>query len=186
MYYIILLKLNYILVKGFLMYKKILIIPLIILLSSCSSNNSPVRNPVTGKESKPGLLSKDGEKGVNLTELFSEKNNSGGIINVNAFLWRASLNILSITPLISTDALGGTIISDWYVNENIKNQRLKVTVFIISQELRSDGFKVKVHIQNFKNNTWSETYTDNELANSIEESILNEARNLRINSLNKK
>ena len=182
MYYIILLKLNYILVKGFLMYKKILIIPLIILLSNCSSNNSPVRNPVTGKESKPGLLSKDGEKGINLTELFSEKNNSGGIINVNAFLWRASLNVLSIAPLISTDALGGTIISDWYINKNIKNQRLKITAFILTQELRSDGIKVKVHIQNFKNNVWSETFTDNDLANKIEESILNEARNLRINS----
>ena len=192
MYYIILLKLNYILVKGFLMYKKILIIPLIILLSNCSkpfgflSNDSPVRNPITGKESKPGLLSKDGKKGVNLTELFSEKNNSAGVININAFLWRASLNVLSIAPLISTDALGGTIISDWYINKNIKNQRLKITAFILTQELRSDGIKVKVHIQNFKNNVWSETFTDNDLANEIEENILNEARNLRINSLNKK
>ena len=174
------------------MYKKILIIPLIILLSNCSkpfgflSNDSPVRNPITGKESKPGLLSKDGKKGVNLTELFSEKNNSAGVININAFLWRASLNVLSIAPLISTDALGGTIISDWYINKNIKNQRLKITAFILTQELRSDGIKVKVHIQNFKNNVWSETFTDNDLANKIEENILNEARNLRINSLNKK
>ena len=116
----------------------------------------------------------------------SGKDNSGGIFNVNAFLWRASLNILSIAPLISTDALGGTIISDWYINKNIKNQRLKITAFILTQELRSDGIKVKVHIQNFKNNVWSETLTDNDLANKIEENILNEARNLRINSLNKK
>ena len=164
------------------MYKKILIIPLIILLSNCSSNNSPVRNPITGKEAKPGLLSKDSEKGINLSELFSEKDNANGIINVNAFLWRASLNILSIAPLLSTDALGGTIISDWYINKNIKNQRLKVTAFILTRELRSDGIKVKVHIQNFKNNVWSETISDNDLASKIEESILNEARNLRINS----
>ena len=86
MYYIILLKLNYILVKGFLMYKKILIVPLIILLSNCSSNNSLVRNPVTGKQSNPGLFSKDGEKGINLTELLSEKNNSGGIIRNFLFM----------------------------------------------------------------------------------------------------
>ena len=164
------------------MYKKILIIPLIILLSNCSSNNSPFRNPVTGEESKPGFLSKDGEKGINLTELFSEKNNSGGIINVNAFLWRASLNILSIAPLISTDALGGTIVSDWYINKNVKNQRLKITAFILTRELRSDGIKVKVHIQTLKNNLWSDTIMDNDLANKIEENILNEARNLRINS----
>jgi hypothetical protein len=164
------------------MYKKFLIAPLIILFSSCSSNNSVVRNPITGEKSNPGLFSKDAEKGVNLSELFLEKDNSSGIINVNAFLWRASLNILSIAPLISTDALGGTIISDWYINKNIKNQRLKITAFILTRELRSDGIKVKVHIQNFKNNVWSETITDSDLANKIEENILNEARNLRIKS----
>ena len=164
------------------MYKKFLIVPLIILFSSCSSNNSVVRNPITGEKSNPGLFSKDAEKGVNLSELFLEKDNSSGIINVNAFLWRASLNILSIAPLISTDALGGTIISDWYINKNVKNQRLKITAFILTRELRSDGIKVKVHIQNFKNNVWSETMTDSVLANKIEENILNEARNLRIKS----
>ena len=164
------------------MYKKFLIVPLIILFSSCSSNNSVVRNPITGEKSNPGLFSKDAEKGVNLSELFLEKDNSSGIINVNAFLWRASLNILSIAPLISTDALGGTIISDWYINKNVKNQRLKITAFILTRELRSDGIKVKVHIQNFKNNVWSETITDSDLANKIEENILNEARNLRIKS----
>ena len=164
------------------MYKKFLIVPLIILFSSCSSNNSVVRNPITGETANPGFFSKDAEKGVNLTELFLEKDNSSGIINVNAFLWRASLNILSIAPLISTDALGGTIISDWYINKNIKDQRLKITAFILTRELRSDGNKVKVHIQNFKNKVWSETITDSDLANKIEENILNEARNLRIKS----
>ena len=134
------------------MYKKILIIPLIILFSNCSSDNSVVPNPITGERSNPGIFSKDADKGTSLSELFSEKDNSTGIINVNAFLWRASLNILSIAPLISTDALGGTIISDWYINKNIKNQRLKITAFILSRELRSDGIKVKVHIQNLKNN----------------------------------
>ena len=164
------------------MYKKILLVPLIILFSSCSNNNSVVQNPITGEKSNPGLFSKDAEKGLNISELLLEKDNSGGIINVNAFLWRASLNILSIAPLISTDALGGTMISDWYINKNIKNQRLKITAFILTRELRSDGIKVKVHIQNFKNNVWSETITDSDLANKIEENILNEARNLRIRS----
>ena len=127
-------------------------------------------------------FSKNAEKGLSLSELLLKNDNSGGIINVNAFLWRASLNILSIAPLISTDALGGTIISDWYINKNIKNQRLKITAFILSRELRSDGIKVMVHIQNLKNNIWSETITDNDLANKIEENILYEARNLRVKS----
>ena len=89
---------------------------------------------------------------------------------------------MSIAPLISTDALGGTIITDWYVNKNIKNQRLKITAYIKTSELRSEGINVKVHIQNFKNNLWSETFTNKDLAVQIENNILNEARNLRINS----
>ena len=48
------------------------------------------------------------------------------------------------------------------------------------------GYSFMIYIQNFKNNNWSETYNDIDLANKIEENILNEARNLRVNSLNSK
>ena len=109
--------------------------------------------------------------------------NESSSVNVNGFLWRATLNILSIAPLISTDALGGTIITDWYTNKNIKDKRIKITAYISTSELRSDGLEVKVHVQNFKENFWSETFLDNKLANQIEVNILNEARNLRVNSL---
>jgi hypothetical protein len=166
------------------MKKHILIFIVTLLLTSCSSVDFFNNDPVEEKKGEPGLFSKDSSKGINLSDILSGKDNEAGNINVNAYLWRASLDILSIAPLISTDALGGTIISDWYVNKNIKNQRLKMTAFIIGSELRSDGIKVKVHIQNFKNNNWSETFTDIDLANKIEENILNKARNLRVNSLN--
>ena len=168
------------------MNKNILIFIVTLLLSSCSTGDFFNADPVEETKGTPGLFSKDSSKGVSLSDALYGENNKAGNINVNAYLWRASLNVLSIAPLISTDALGGTIISDWYVNKDIKNQRLKITAFIIGSELRSDGIKVKVHIQNFKNNNWSETYNDIILANKIEENILNEARNLRVNSLNSK
>ena len=168
------------------MKKNILIFVVTLLLSSCSSSDFFKENPVEETKGEPGLFSKDSSKGISLSDILSGKDNEAGNINVNAYLWRASLDILSIAPLISTDALGGTIISDWYINKDIKNQRLKITAFIIGSELRSDGIKVKVHIQNFKNNNWSETFTDINLANQIEENILNKARNLRVNSLNSK
>ena len=168
------------------MKKNVLIFIVTLLLSSCSSGDFFNVAPVENKKGTPGLFSKDSSKGTSLSDIMSGKNNKAGNINVNAYLWRASLNVLSIAPLISTDALGGTIISDWYVNKDIKNQRLKITAFITGSELRSDGVKVKVHIQNFKNNNWSETYSDINLANQIEKNILNEARNLRLNSLNSK
>ena len=122
-----------------------------IILLGCSNNNSLVSNSITDEKKTPGLFSKDASKGVSLDSIFNPQSSSSeGSANVNAYLWRASLNILSFAPLISTDALGGTIISDWYVNKNNKNQRIKITAFIKTSELRSNGIAVKVHIQNFK------------------------------------
>ena len=155
----------------------------VIVIASCS-NNSVVTNPVSGEKPKPGLFSKDASRGVSLDSILNPQSyeSSAGCANVNAYLWRASLNILSFTPLISTDALGGTIISDWYINKKNKNQRMKITAFIKTAELKSNGIGVKVHIQNFKDGYWSETYTNKDLETKIENNILNEARNLRINS----
>ena len=160
------------------MINKIIFMCILIFISACSSNNETVMNT---KKAEPGLFSKDASAGINITDLLGPRSNESSI-NVNGYLWRASLDVLSIAPLISTDALGGTIITDWYINKNIKNKRLKITAYIRTSELRSDGIKVKVHVQKLINNVWSDTETDNDLALKIENSILNEARNLRLNA----
>ena len=101
-----------------------------IVLLSCSNNTSEMRNPVTGEVKKPGIFSKDSEKGISLSDLLNPQDKDGISVNVNGYLWRASLEVLSITPLISTDALGGTIITDWYTNKNITNKRIKIMAYI--------------------------------------------------------
>lgn len=165
------------------MIKALLILILFLGFSACSKNNSIVKNPITGDKPTPGLFSKDSKKGILFQDLLQNRNDVGISANVNGYLWRASLNVLSIAPLISTDALGGTIITDWYINKNVKNQRIKITAFIETSELRSDGLTIKVHLQNLKNGIWSDIIANQNLANQIENQILNEARNLRINSL---
>ena len=115
--------------------------------------------------------------------VLNPQNNDGISANVNGYLWRASLDVLSIAPLVSTDALGGTIITDWYTNKNIVKQRVKITAFIKTSELRSDGIEIKVHLQEKKNGNWFDTVRNINLETQIENQILNEARNLRINSL---
>ena len=166
------------------MIKNLILLFNFIILLGCSSNDSVVSNPVTGEKKTPGIFSKDSTKGISLSDILNPQSSENSV-NVNGYLWRASLNILSIAPLISTDALGGTIISDWYINKNIKNKRIKIMAYIKTSELRSDGISVKVHVQNLKKGFWTETYTDEKLASQIENNILNEARNYRINSLNK-
>ena len=160
------------------MIKKILLIYIIIFLTACSSNNDTVKNT---KKPEPGLFSKDASKGIVVSDLFVPRSDETSM-NINGYLWRASLDVLSIAPLVSTDALGGIIITDWYTNKNIKDKRIKITAYIRTSELRSDGIKVKVHVQKLIDNIWSNTVTDNNLASKIENSILNEARNLRISA----
>ena len=166
------------------MIRQILGIILLITFAACSSKNEIDTNTVTEKKPTPGLFSKDAEKGISLSDLLDPKSTETSV-NVNGYLWRASLDLLSIAPLISTDALGGTIITDWYTNKNIKNKRIKIMAYIKTSELRSEGISVKVHIQKLVNGFWTETYTDENLASQIEDNILNEARNYRVKSLNK-
>jgi len=162
--------------------KNVVFLIIILIISSCS-NNLTVPNPITGEKPTPGLFSKDSKKGISLTDILNPENREGISANVNGFLWRASLNVLSIAPLISTDAMGGTIITDWYINKNINNQRIKISAFIKTSELRSDGISIKVHLQTLKNGIWADITTNKNLEYQIENQILNEARNLRINSL---
>ena len=161
------------------MIKNILLIIILLMFSSCSNFKSVFSNKVTGETQKPILVFEETSKDVLLSKVFDSQNLDN--INVNGYLWRATLNILSLAPLISTDALSGIIITDWYANKNIQNQRLKLTAYINTNELKSESINIKVEIQSFKNNSWSQPLTSNSLATQIEDSILNEARNLKLN-----
>jgi len=161
------------------MIKNILLITILLMISNCSNYKSVFSNKVNGETQKPILVSENTRKDVLLSKIINPQNLDN--VNVNGYLWRATLNILSFVPLISTDALSGTIITDWYANKNIQNQRLKITGKINTNELKSESIKIKVEIQSFKNNIWSQPLTSNSLATQIEDSILNEARNLKLN-----
>jgi hypothetical protein len=149
------------------------------MISSCSNYKSVFSSKVNGETQKPILVLEDTRKDVLLSKIINPQNLDN--VNVNGYLWRATLNILSFVPLISTDALSGIIITDWYANKNIQNQRLKITAYINTNELKSESINIKVEIQSFKNNIWSQPLTSNSLATQIEDSILNEARNLKLN-----
>ena len=161
------------------MIKNILLITILLMISSCSNYKSVFSNTVNGETQKPILVLEDTSKDVFLSKVINPQNLDN--VNVNGYLWRATLNILSVVPLISTDAIAGTIITDWYANKDIKNQRLKITAYINTNELKSESINIKVEIQSFKNNIWSQPLTSNSLATQIEDSILNEARNLKLN-----
>ena len=55
-------------------------------------------------------------------------------------LWRASLDVVDFMPLASVNYSGGIIITDWYTNERIQNESIKITIRFLTNEIRSDAY----------------------------------------------
>jgi len=118
-------------------------------------------------------------QGVGLNELVNrEAKNSTGL-PVNALLWRAALDIASFVPLDDVDTFGGSIVTEWYVPEDQPNRRLKLAVFVVGIELRSDAIQVRAYVQTRDGNGWTNAGRDAELGRKLEDLILTRARELR-------
>ena len=100
-------------------------------------------------------------------------------IGVNSYLWRASLEAVSFMPLLQTDSNGGVIVTDWYANPNNPNERMKVTVTILDQDLRADALRVAASRQINQNGVWVEAPVQAATVQKLEDVILTRARDLR-------
>ena len=59
-------------------------------------------------------------------------------------LWKASLDIIDFMPLASVNYSGGIIITDWYSSNDNPNESIKVSIRILTNEIRSDALDIKV------------------------------------------
>lgn len=101
-------------------------------------------------------------------------------IGVNAYLWRAALDTVSFMPLASADPFGGTILTDWYTPPENEDERLKLNVFVLGKQLRSDGIRVRVFRQvRGKGGSWKDAAVAPETPQKVEDSILARARQIR-------
>ena len=100
-------------------------------------------------------------------------------IGVNSYLWRASLEALSFMPLLQTDSNGGVIVTDWYANPNNPNERMKVSVAILDQDLRADALRVAASRQVSQNGQWVDAPVQAATVQKLEDIILTKARDLR-------
>ena len=146
-----------------------------LLLSSCSGVKTvPVKEPegpVSIFTGKPG--------GIKLSNLGKEEYKSDGGLPVNALLWRAALDIASFVPLDDVDTFGGSIVTEWHQPKATPDQRLKLTMFVIGRELRSDAITVRAYIQNRFGTEWVDAGRDEALGRKLEDLVLNRARELR-------
>ena len=148
--------------------------PLFLYLGGCSGLD--IRSPEP--EEKPISVLTGKPQGTPIGELFGEKRRTDGM-PVNALLWRAALDIASFVPLDDVDTFGGSIVTEWYVPEDQTNRRLKLAVFVVGLELRSDAIQVRAYVQNRDGDGWTNAGRDAELGRKLEDLILTRARELR-------
>ncbi|MBZ0325884.1 MAG: DUF3576 domain-containing protein [Alphaproteobacteria bacterium] len=135
------------------------------------------------KSKEPDQGSLFGPGGLNLFGGDKKIEEGGGGIGVNSFLWRASLDTFSFMPLNSADPFGGVIITDWHSPPETPDQRFKLTVYILTRDLRADGIRVAVFRQEKDGGgAWRDAAVDPATVTQLENAVLTRARELRIAS----
>jgi len=149
-----------------------------LLFSGCSKLDikpyEPEPEPVSVFTGKPGGM-----------KLFGDTNQTPNVdsLPVNALLWRSALDIASFVPLDDVDTYGGSIVTEWHQSADNPNQRIKLAIFVIGLELRSDAVKVQTYTQKKLDNDWVDNGRDDALARKLEDLILTRARELRAASV---
>jgi hypothetical protein len=100
-------------------------------------------------------------------------------IGVNAYLWRAAVETVSFAPLLQSDSSGGVIVTDWYTNPRDPNERVKMTVSILDQDLRADAVRVAASRQVTQGGQWVDAPVQAATVQRLEDIILTKARELR-------
>jgi len=104
-------------------------------------------------------------------------------IGVNGYLWQAALDTVSFAPLLQADPNSGVIITDWYANPRAPGDRVKLTVAILSQDLRADALRVAASREVLQNGVWVGAPVTAATVQKLEDIILTRARDIRRSTL---
>ena len=158
----------------------------VLALNGCSSSQpkqTAIFDPQTtnlpgalGQPSSGALFSFGGKSSNSATP------NTG--IQVNAYLWRASLDTLSFMPLVSADPFGGVIITDWYSPPATPDERFKANAYILSNQMSANAVQVSLFHQVQQNGQWVDADVDPATASGLEDRILARAADLRAEAQN--
>ncbi len=161
---------------------------LTVVLTACGPIETTRREPdndskVTKKYKE--MWNKDGSESNFFDKLMnpSSSDSQYGGIGVNSFLWRATLETISFMPIVSADAFGGVIITDWHSSVEVPEERFKLNIFLLGKQLRADGVRVSIFRQVLANGNWIDAEVDPTAERKVEDAILMLARKARNTNL---
>jgi len=168
--------------------KFILLFSLIIALLQCSKTDSITGEKVLVEPNAQAKAKEYAEKGGGLFGDINNKKSSGTNYEfaTSNVLWRATFKSLDFLPLVNADYSGGIIIYDWYSENLNSKEQVKITVRFLNNELKSSSIQVSAHKKICEENERCVISKMNEkFSNEIKETILSEARNIKIQEAKK-
>ena len=159
----------------------VLFFSLAILLTGCTSGNGPKPQ----KDEGPVSIITGETGGWSLSDFMNQSGSQSTTLPVNAILWRAALDIAALLPISDVDTFGCTIVTEWYSLPENPNERIKLTIFVVGRELRSDAIRVVVNVQTRDGlqGNWGNNARDLQFSRRLEDLVLNRAREIRAASL---
>ena len=111
-----------------------------------------------------------------------DKKNSGSIdFSSTNVMWRATLKTLNFLPLVSADYSAGLIVTDWYSEQKLGKEQIKIQVSFLSNDLKSESIVVSSFKRICESNGICTNSSVNESVNKeIKDSIITNARLLKI------
>jgi hypothetical protein len=157
-------------------------------LSGCggttSSQTADIYNPQTSN--LPGAMATDSGSSLLTIGKGAGAGAQANQIQVNAYLWRATLDTLAFMPLVSADPFGGVVITDWYVPPATPGERFKVNAYILSKQMTANAVQVSVFHQVQQDGQWVDSPADPATASGLEDRILAQAADLQAEAQNTK
>lgn len=165
--------------------QRITIICLLIILSSCSSDNIEYeypQDPSIVRNSRAGRFFDD-------IVLFDGKDKKGSKSNFQSdqnkknILWAASFEVVSsLFPIAIADSSFGIVVTDWYQDENNKESRVKINVLVKGKDIKEENLAVSIFRQKKDDKEqWQDQQADNSnlSARLLIDKIIGKARMLK-------
>lgn len=167
---------------------KILSLLSLVLLAGCSNANikpadpNPTPHDIT---EGGGVFTENGNILESFKGLGSKSDGTVGML-VNPYIWKSTIESISFMPLVQADSAGGVILSDWVEPKGDTNKQVKVNVYILGKKLSPTSLQVKVFERTKQEDgSYSVPTLDEATSNALEETILSNARALKIRTLAK-
>ncbi len=156
-----------------------------LLLSLVACGNDLTIEPDYPENQKTGVENMGSLFDGNSLSLFSSSTSeaSSPTLAVNSFLWRAALETFSFMPLTTADQLSGIIITDWYSEPSVPDERMKVTILILDKSLRADALRITAFREKRTSLGWETSPVADQTSRKLEDVVLVRARELRIANL---